>query len=47
MLERTKFLFSVFQTLKMTLTSLHSQGVDDPDYLPVHTYVLNPKVLLM
>ena len=29
----------------MTLTSLHSQGVDDPDYLPVHTYVLNPKVL--
>ena len=30
----------------MTLTSLHSQGIDDPDYLPVNTYVLNPKVLI-
>ncbi|CAB4027440.1 dynein heavy chain 6, axonemal-like isoform X1, partial [Paramuricea clavata] len=32
-----------YETLKMTLTSLHAQGIDDPDYLPVHTYVLNPK----
>lgn len=26
------------------MTSLHSEGHDHPDYQPVHTYVLNPKV---
>ncbi|CAB4045627.1 Dynein heavy chain 6, axonemal, partial [Paramuricea clavata] len=36
-----------YETLKMTLTSLHAQGIDDPDYLPVHTYVLNPKSISM
>ncbi|XP_028414460.1 dynein heavy chain 6, axonemal-like [Dendronephthya gigantea] len=36
-----------YETLKMTLTSLHAQGIDDPDYLPVNTYVLNPKSISM
>lgn len=32
------------QMLRDTLTSLHAQGIDNPDYLPVHTHILNPKV---
>ncbi|KAK3733193.1 hypothetical protein QZH41_008554, partial [Actinostola sp. cb2023] len=31
------------QMLRSTLTSLHQQGIDNPDYLPVHTHILNPK----
>lgn len=32
------------QVLKDALTKLHAEGIEDPFYQPVHTYVLNPKV---
>lgn len=32
------------QVLKDALEKLHRDGIKDPFYQPVHTYVLNPKV---
>ena len=33
------------QILKDALAKLHADGEKDPFYQPVHTYVLNPKVI--
>ena len=36
---------TVYEILKDALTNLHSNGHEHYYYQPVHTYVLNPKVL--
>ncbi|XP_077994098.1 dynein axonemal heavy chain 6-like [Glandiceps talaboti] len=40
---------TVYEVLKDTLTNLHADevDVDNPYYLPVHTFVLNPKSITM
>lgn len=43
-LFRCVYLFGFVQVLKDALTKLHAEGIEDPLYQPVHTYVLNPKV---
>ena len=36
-----------YQVLQDTLTTMHKLGEDNPQYQPVHTYVMNPKAVSM
>ncbi|XP_070535810.1 dynein axonemal heavy chain 6-like isoform X2 [Ptychodera flava] len=38
---------TVYEILRDTLTNLHAAGHEDPQYLPVQTFVLNPKSITM
>ncbi|XP_050398729.1 dynein axonemal heavy chain 6 [Patella vulgata] len=38
---------TIYKILAETLTNLHSMGLDNSFYQPVHTYVLNPKSITM
>ena len=35
------------QILAETVENLHREGLDDPFYQPVHTFILNPKSITM